>query len=138
MEEKCSGLLCGLLSLQFISTLMNEEAFDVLIASLCCQELYVYPVYPSTRDSYNHPKATPMPLRHLFYIHILSKSEVGAVIHRSEVTYFGTNAEVPSQIFYKVALFLFLLHVYDGACNSFNIPSYIPNMMAALGTVLKR
>ena len=79
-----------------------------------------------------------MPIRHLFYIHILSKSEVGAVIQRSEVMCFCTNAEYPSQIFYKVALVLFLVPIYDGACNSFNIPSYIPNMMAALGTVLRR
>lgn len=48
------------------------------------------------------------------------------------------NAEGPSHIFYKVALILFLTARYDGACSSFNIPSYIPNMMAALGTVLRR
>jgi hypothetical protein len=28
--------------------------------------------------------------------------------------------------------------LYDGACSNFKIPSYIPNMMAALGTVLSR
>lgn len=27
---------------------------------------------------------------------------------------------------------------YDGACSNFKIPSYMPNMMAALGTVLRR
>jgi hypothetical protein len=41
-------------------------------------------------------------------------------------------------MFYKVALILFLVPIYDGACNNFNIPSYIPNMIAALGTVLRR
>jgi hypothetical protein len=28
--------------------------------------------------------------------------------------------------------------IYDGACSSFKMPSYMPNMMAALGTVRKR
>lgn len=66
------------------------------------------------------------------YISYPTQSEVGVVIC------FCTDAEIPSQIFYKVALILFLMSIYDGACNIFNIPSYIPNMMAALGTVLNR
>jgi hypothetical protein len=28
--------------------------------------------------------------------------------------------------------------LYDGACSNFKMPSYIPNMMAALGTVRRR
>jgi len=28
--------------------------------------------------------------------------------------------------------------IYGGACNNFKIPSYIPNIIAALGTVLRR
>jgi hypothetical protein len=54
------------------------------------------------------------------------------------VIFFCTNAEFPSQIFYRVSLIPSLAPIYDGACNSFNIPSYIPNIMAALGTVLRR
>jgi hypothetical protein len=45
--------------------------------------------------------------------------------------------QVPSQICYKVALILYP-PIYDGACSNFKIPSYIPNMIAALGTVLRR
>jgi hypothetical protein len=59
-------------------------------------------------------------------------------LQTSEVICFCTNAESPPKMFYKVALILFLVPIYDGACNNFNIPSYIPNMIAALGTVLRR
>jgi len=138
MEEKCSGFSCVLSPVQLISKVMNGEGCNVLIASLLLAGVGVYPVFPSIGISYSCPKATPISSRRLSYIHILSKSEVGAIVQRSEVTCFCTNAEFATQILYKVALIIFLIRTYDGACNSFNIPSYIPNMIAALGTVLRR
>jgi len=107
----------------------------LLIASLLLTRMCIY---PRIGVPYSRPKATPMPCRHLFYIHILSKSEVGVVIQRSEVICFCTNAGFPSQRFYKVALIILRVSIYDGACSNFNIPSYMPNMIAALGTVLRR
>jgi len=111
-----------------------EKVAMLLIASLLLTGMFI----PTIGVSYSPPRVTPMPCRHLCYIHILSKSEVGVVIQRSEVICFCTNAGFPSQRFYKVALIILRVHIYDGACSSFNIPSYIPNIIAALGTVLRR
>jgi len=44
------------------------------------------------------------------------------------------NAEALSDIIQSTNL----TPIYEGACNNFNMPSYMPNMMAALGTVRKR
>jgi hypothetical protein len=118
--------------------LVNGEGFNMLLASLLLTSFVRIPSLSEYCNVCSPPKATPALNRRVFYIQIPSKSEVGAVIQSSRVICFCTNAELPSQIIYKVALILFLISTYDGACKSFNIPSYIPNMIAALGTVLSR
>src|SRR6187402_1596144 len=89
------------------------------------------------RDSYSFPTITPDTCSlHLIYIHTALIQEGSRVLYKEAKALLIVQTPNPSRILYKAAL-IRQLH-YDGACNNFKIPSYIPNMMAALGTVLKR
>jgi len=59
----------------------------IIDKSVCIPSLSEY------RQSSSHPKTTPMPSRHLFYIHILPRSEVSAVIQKKRRDMLCTNAE---------------------------------------------
>lgn len=109
----------------------TSDMSNVLIAH-CFESLP-----PQSCDDRKHPMQRQLSRPPIYEYHAIYPN-TGLEMFYIELDPIYTFVQTQENAFFPIDIQGCPAPYYDGACNSFRIPSYIPNIMVALGIVFKR